>query len=301
MHYRRLVLAWFENHSMIHLEKRFLNAGKRGLDEARRELQNLIFIGMVRDEDRRKFGFEAWIDSQVNEAIFNATVVYYQVYGEGSTTGPGEKPELLEKIENWKKGVVLAKGTRARHVLPAFIDRHLADTISTHGRHDVTWLSQNVEIIPMDHQTFQGSYGVVQRVIIRGASFIPDWIEFAGKTMKAKDSLENCKERSVEALACPVDHPGVIRIQYLNMRTYKSYSLWWNGGSIRDLRNYNKFVAETHPNEILGHLGLDFESRKRLVVYRKNRVYLAWALMCTLENISPRFNFKLVPKNPRSK
>ena len=218
-------MAWFENHSMIHLEKRFLNDGERGLDEARRELQNLIFLGLVGDEwdeDRRKFGFEAWIDSQVNEAIYNATVPYYQVYSEGSTSGPGDKPKLLEKIENWKKGVVVAKGTKARHVLPVFIDRHLADTISTQGRHGVTWLPQNVEIIPMDHQTFQGSYGVVQRVIIHGASSIPEWIEFAGKTMKAKDSLENRKERLVEALACPVDHPGVIKIQYLNMRTYES-------------------------------------------------------------------------------
>ena len=58
---------------------------------------------------------------------------------------------------------------------------------------------------------------MVRRVIIRGASFIPEWIEFAGKTMKAKDSLENGKERSIEALACPVDHPGVIKIQYLNI------------------------------------------------------------------------------------
>ena len=111
----------------------------------------------------------------------------------------------------------MAKGTRARHVLLVFIDRHLANTISTQGRHGVTWLPQNVEIIPMDHQTFQGSYGVVRKVIIRGASFIPEWIEFAGKTMKAKDSLENCKECSIEALACPVDDPGVIKIQYLNM------------------------------------------------------------------------------------
>ena len=128
------------------------------------------------------------MESEVNEAIYNATVPYYQVYGEGSTIGPGDKPELLEKIENWKKGVVVARGTRARHVLPVFIDRHLVDTISTQGCHGVTWLPQNVEIIPMDHQTFQGSYGVVRRVIICGASFIPEWIEFAGKTMKAKDS-----------------------------------------------------------------------------------------------------------------
>ena len=228
MHCRRLVLAWFENHSMIHLEKQFLNNGEKGLDEAIRELQNRIFLGMVGDEwdeDRRKFGFEGWIDNQVNEAIFNATLAYYQIYGEGSSTGHGKKPQLLEKIENWKKGVVVAKGTRTRHVLPAFIDRHLADTIFMQGRHGVTWLPQNVKIIPMDHQTFQRLYGVVRRVIIRGASFILDWIEFVGKTMKAKDSLENHKERSVEALACAMDHLGVIKIQYLNMRTYESYSL----------------------------------------------------------------------------
>ena len=221
MHCRRLVLAWFKNHSMIHLEKQFLNDGERGLDEARRELQNLSFLGLVGDEwdeDRRKFGFEAWMDSQVNEAIYNATVRYYQVYGEGSTTSPGDKPELLEKIENWKKGVVVAKGTRARHVLPVFIDRHFADTISKQGRHGVTWLPQTMEIIPMDHQTFQGSYGVVRRVIIRGASFIPEWIEFAGKTMKAKDSLENRKERSVEALACHVDHPNTV---FIKMRVFQ--------------------------------------------------------------------------------
>ena len=101
--------------------------------------------------------------------------------------------------------------------------------------------------------------------------------------MKAKYSLENRKERSVEALACPVDHPGVIKIQYLNMRTYKSYSLSWNGGSIRDMRNYDKFVVETHPNEILFRTGPDFESWKQLVAYRKNQAYLAWALMCIVD------------------
>ena len=68
---------------MIHLEKRFLNDGESGLDEARRELQNLIFLELVGDEwdeDRQKFGFEAWIDSQVNEAIYNATVPYQRRY-----------------------------------------------------------------------------------------------------------------------------------------------------------------------------------------------------------------------------
>ena len=72
-------MASFEKHSMIHLEKRFLNDGQRGLDVAKSKLQNVIFFGLIGDEwdeDRRKFGSETWIDNQVNEAIFNATVAY---------------------------------------------------------------------------------------------------------------------------------------------------------------------------------------------------------------------------------
>ena len=90
------------------------------------------------DEDRQKFGYESWIDSQVNEAIFNATVTYTQIYGEGSSRSSGGKPELLEKLENWKKCVVVAKGTRTRHVLSTFIDRQLTDTISMQDWHGVT-------------------------------------------------------------------------------------------------------------------------------------------------------------------
>ena len=123
----------------------------------------------------------------------------------------------------------------------------------------------------------------MRRMTIRGALFILEWIEFAGKTMKAKDSLENHKGRSVEALACLVNHLGVIKIQYLNMKTYESYSMWWNGGSLWNMRNYDKSVAETYPNKILFYNGPDFESHKRLVAYQKHQAYLAWALMCIVD------------------
>ena len=57
---------------------------------------------------------------------------------------------------------------------------------------------------------------------IRGAASIPKWIEFAGKTMKVDKNLDNRKGRSIEALACLVDHLRVIKLLYLNTRTYKS-------------------------------------------------------------------------------
>ena len=284
MHCRRLVLDWFEKHSMVYLEKQYLSDGVRGLDLVKNELKLLLLEGMAGDEfqeDRGKSEWGNWIEEQVQEAIFNSTVPYNQVYGVGSGSSAG-KSELLEKLENWRKGAILAKG-RGRTVLPAYIEKELADRIATQSRHGVIWLPQNAEIISLDDNIFQGSYGVVRRVSIRGASFIPEWIEFAGKTMKAKGNLENRKERSIEALACPVDHPGVIKLQYLNMKTYESYSMWWNGGSLKNMRAYDQSIAEIHESEILRSPGLDFEARKRLVVYRKHRAYLAWALMCIVD------------------
>jgi hypothetical protein len=67
----------------------------------------------------------------------------------------------------------------------------MANNIATQGQHGVIWLPKNAEIKALDREIFQGTFGVVRRVQIHGASFIPSWIEWAGKIMKATNSLEN--------------------------------------------------------------------------------------------------------------
>ena len=37
-------------------------------------------------------------------------------------------------------------------------------------------------IVPQDENVFEGTFGKVRKVTIRGAASIPEWIEFAGKT-----------------------------------------------------------------------------------------------------------------------
>ena len=76
-------------------------------------------------------------------------------------------------------------------------------------------------IVPQDENLFEGTFGKVRKVTIRGAASIPEWIEFARKTMKVAKNLDNRKERLVKALACSIDHPGVIKLLYLNTRAYK--------------------------------------------------------------------------------
>ncbi|KAL8931222.1 MAG: hypothetical protein Q9211_007132, partial [Gyalolechia sp. 1 TL-2023] len=264
---RALILPWFEKHDMVYLKRQYLNQGEHGLQRAKADMRIILLEGLSGDEfqdDRNKFGrgsWSTWIDEKVTEAIHNCTLTYDATYGLGSSSSGGTS-DLYEKLKKWKEGVNLVKA-RGRTVLPAYIGKELADRIATQARQGVVWLPKNATIIAQDTSTFQGRFGIVRRVCIQDASFIPSWIEFAGKTMKAKNNLENREERSTEAL-----------------KSYESYCLWWNGGSLKNMRNYDKTIAEVHESEILRNSGLDYGARKQLVTYRKHRAYLAWALMC---------------------
>ena len=201
--------------------------------------------------------------------------------GVGSSDGSG-KPELMQLMEKWRDGIALIK-PKERNSLPGFVEKDLVAKIAMESRQRVVWLPRSAVIVPQDENVFEGTFGKVRKVTTRGAASIPEWIEFARKTMKVKKNKENRLQRSAEALACPVDHPGVTKLLYLNTRTYESYSMWWKGGSLMNMMAYDKTIVETHEDEILRRAGHDFEARQSLVTYRKHQAYLAWALMCIVD------------------
>ena len=50
------------------------------------------------------------------------------------------------------------------------------------------------------------------------------------------------------------------------------------------MRVYDYQVPDIHESTLLQtHHGPDFEARKRLVIHRKRRAYLAWAVMCIVD------------------
>jgi hypothetical protein len=160
-------LEWFRINNMVYLEKKYLNDGTKGLESVRNDLMLLLTeatAGAEFEEARGMSNWNTWIEQQTREAIYNPTMTYEAMHpGEGSSGGM--KPELYEKLENWKRGVIAAKKTSARN-LPVFIDRQLADNIATQGRQGVIWLPRHTEIKAMDKNIFQGTYGVVRRVTI---------------------------------------------------------------------------------------------------------------------------------------
>ena len=163
-------------------------------------------------------------------------------------------------METWRDGIAIIK-PKGRTVLPGFVEKDLIAKIAMESRQGVVWLPRSAVIVPQDKNVFEGTFGKVRKVTIQRATSIPKWIEFAGKTMKVEKNKENRLQRSAEALACPVDHPGVIKLLYLNTRTYESYSMWWNGGSLMNMIAYDRTIVETHKDEILRCPGHDFKAR----------------------------------------
>ena len=153
-------------------------------------------------------------------------------------------------MEKWRDGIAIIK-PKGRTVLLGFVEKDLVAKIATESRQGVVWLPRSAVIVLQDENVFEGTFGKVRKVTICGAASILEWIEFARKTMKVEKNKENRFQQSAEALACPVDHPRVIKLLYLNTRTYESYSMWWNGGSLMNMIAYDRTIVEIHEDKIL--------------------------------------------------
>lgn len=285
---RQEVLDFFNKHDRGYLERSYLSSGKEGLEAVKKVFMNMFLLALGTDEeylrDRRLLHYQDRLQDLVQESVFNPINCYTAIYRNLPIDLP--KTDLLLKIEWFKAKAVELKG-KGRHTLPKFIQNDLATKIATQNRQGVLWLPRHARVVAKDGNRFEGGYGIVRQVEIKDVETIPPFIQFAGKTMKGLDNLEHRKSRSTEALACPIDHPGVIKVMYLDRRTYESFTLWWNGGSLFGMQQYDKrYAPEMHETELLRSPGPDYEARKRLVLYRKKRAHLAWALMNIMAAVS---------------
>jgi serine/threonine protein kinase len=115
---------------------------------------------------------------------------------------------------------------------------------------------------------------------------IPSDIDFAGKMPKANDDFTQRDERSLEALACPVSHAGVIKFWALHPNTMEAYT-WWIGGSLHNFwTKYNSKVSKATSYEdyhLVNAAGLLPDDVDRVKAYRKNRVKLVLSLLIIMD------------------
>jgi hypothetical protein len=79
----------------------------------------------------------------------------------------------------------------------------------------------------------EGGYGEIRKVCISRMANIPTIDDFATKISKAAKDKDKQVEWGLEALACLIEHPRLIKFWAVNSQTMEAYTLWWNGGFVR--------------------------------------------------------------------
>jgi hypothetical protein len=77
-------------------------------------------------------------------------------------------------------------------------------------------------------------------------------VDFAGEMSKAASKEAKQKERLMEAMACSIEHIGLITFWAVNSQIMEAYTLWWNGGIVRSFcKTYSKVSSALENQYIL--------------------------------------------------
>jgi hypothetical protein len=89
----------------------------------------------------------------------------------------------------------------------------------------LVYILETTEVIAVPGFGNEGSYGEIHKVRISRVVNIPTIIDFVGMMSKATSEEAKQKEWAVEALACPIEHVGLIKFWAVNSRTMEAYTL----------------------------------------------------------------------------
>jgi hypothetical protein len=162
----------------------------------------------------------------------------------------------------------------------------LKGAMEAHMGGGVVWLPPHAKVMEIPGDRVEGGYAKVRWVRISRMENIHSNIDFARKLPKATNDFAQRDERSLEALACPVSHVGVIKFWALHSNTMEAYTLWWNGGSLHSFwTKYNSKVSEARSYEDyhLVNTGMQPCKVDRVKAYQKNRVKLVLSLLTIMD------------------
>jgi hypothetical protein len=135
----------------------------------------------------------------------------------------------------------------------------------------------------------EGGYGTIQKCFIENDPAIPKHWAFAAKTQKGDLVTAWTIRFNAEAMALRSAHEGYIKWIAVHPTKLEGYTLWWNGGTIREMITeealYNREnVYITLQAAILIDSNDDYQKKldtaRRVEVFRKKRHKLACTMTC---------------------
>jgi serine/threonine protein kinase len=150
----------------------------------------------------------------------------------------------------------------------------------------IVYLPKKALVVAIPRFGNEGGYGEIRKVRIPRVASIPTIVDFARKMSKAMKEVDKRLERAKEAMACPIEHPGLIKFWAISSVTIEAYTLWWNGGSVRSFWRTNSLVKPSeeykyitrypdHPMHVL----------EKIKAFRTKRAKLTMSLIMTMARV----------------
>lgn len=287
---RDVTLEWFRVRSIEMLTNEYVGKKVHGLEKLREEFYREFTTKLELDEQCNDvsssyFQYHDWLKQQIDTACYNVTNMF-DARIKKPKDGDFEQDvmEFRAKLQ-WFKGEMSQYSRSKTKTLP-WHEKALKAAMEQHMGGGVVWIPESARVVPMSEWSKEGGHGKVRKVRIDRMDSIPNHIFFAAKESKSKDLKESRIARSVEALVCPLSHPGIIKFWAIHSRTMEAYTLWWNGDSLNKVLHMNTLVGEAMPNEqVLNYQGQPMEVCQRIAAYRTNRAKLAWALIYLVDRL----------------
>jgi hypothetical protein len=289
------LFKWFKNTSLTSINRNFLalgpNVGKGAFFASMKLIFEKAISGDEWDVERRKPGYDNWMNERLNDALYN-TLPVLEKYRKQQDQPMNEEElaafrnkvtNFCDMTKNWSKKAQRTKNTWQQGSMTEMMLR---------GGH-LIYLPNNVNVSYRGRK-MEGGYGTIQKCFILNEPAIPSHWAFAAKTQKGDTAEARSIRFNAEALALRSAHEGCIKWIAIHSERNEGYTLWWNGGTLREMLNDE---ASFHRQDVqitlhAAYLQLsrdDYQKKldaaKRVEVFRKKRHELAWTFLNTMNNV----------------
>lgn len=290
------LFEWFKKKTLTNINRNYLALGEEVGREAflgrMRRLFEEAISGEEWDVEKRKAGYSKWMDDKVVDALYNTKPVLEKYRKQQDVPMTNEElaafnnkvANFCDITKNWSK--------KSQKTRSTWQEGSTMTEMMLRGGH-LIYFNNQVKV-SYEGKKMEGGYGTIQKCFIQNEPAIPRHWAFAAKTQKGDTVAAQAMRFNAEAMALRSAHEGCIKWIAVHPSNNEGYTLWWNGGTIREMiraeASYNREDVEAtlHAAFLIDSRD-DFmkkqETARRVEVFRKKRHELAWTFLNTMNNV----------------
>ena len=279
------IVDWYLSNGEDGIKWKFLYMPKhKRAEEIKKNMESCIRDAVDGPEfngDRNLAGFDSWVKNKAQNGVFNLKQLLENMFPApeaGEVVTP--RAEKMRQMFLWWDPVAKGLSKTASKIIP-WREEKLEKWLRASGPCQLLWIPDTANVVRLKCLKKAGGYGEVSKVQIHGDERLSPDITWAEKTPKTSDLQKARIQVSAEACVLKSTHPGFIKFWVINSVSNAGYTLWWNGGTLREM-----FIRDRahRPNANILTMGAtEWQLFDQVRQFRAKRVKLAWALIWIME------------------